>query len=32
MTKLTQTKYRAYPFLIAAIGVLAATGGGFASH
>jgi hypothetical protein len=32
MTKLSQSKYRAYPFLIAAIGVLAASGGGFSSH
>lgn len=29
MTKLTQMKYRAYPFLIAAVGVIAATGAGF---
>ncbi len=29
MTKLTQMKYRAYPFLIAVVGVVAATGGGF---
>jgi hypothetical protein len=25
-------KYRAYPFLIAAIGVIAATGGAFRTH
>ncbi len=29
MTKLTQMKYRAYPFLIAAVGVIAATGAGW---
>jgi hypothetical protein len=32
MTKLTQMKYRTYPFLIAAVGVIAATGGGFRTH
>jgi hypothetical protein len=32
MTKLTQMKYRSYPFLIAAISVVAATGGGFRSN
>jgi len=32
MTKLTQMKYRAYPFLIAAVGVVAATGGGWRMH
>jgi hypothetical protein len=29
MTKLSNLKCRAYPFLIAAVGVVAATGGGF---
>lgn len=32
MTKLTQLKYRAYPFLMSAIGVIAATGGSFRAH
>jgi hypothetical protein len=32
MTKLTQMKYRTYPFLIGAIGVVAAIGGSFRSH
>lgn len=32
MTKLKQMKYRAYPFLFAAISVVAATGGGFRGH
>jgi len=32
MTRLTQMKYRSYPFLIAAIGVVAATGGSFRTH
>lgn len=29
MSKLTEMKYRAYPFLFAAIGVIAATGAGW---
>jgi hypothetical protein len=29
MTKLSQMKFRAYPFLIAAVGVMAAVGGSF---
>jgi hypothetical protein len=29
MSRLSQMKYRAYPFLIAAVGIIAATGGGF---
>jgi len=32
MTKLTQMKYRTYPFLIAGISVFAATGGFFRRH
>jgi hypothetical protein len=32
MTRLTQMKYRAYPFLIATISVVAATGGYFRGH
>jgi len=32
MTKLTQMKYRAYPVLFAALGVVAATGGFFRGH
>jgi len=32
MTKLTQMKYRSYPFLIAAVGVVAAIGGSFRTH
>lgn len=32
MTRLTQMKCRAYPFLIAAVGVIAATGGQFRTH
>ncbi len=32
MTKLTQMKYRSYPFLIAAVTVIAATGGGFRTN
>lgn len=32
MTKLAQMKYRAYPFVIGAISVLAATGGGFRTN
>ncbi|MDX6691639.1 MAG: hypothetical protein QOG15_3096 [Solirubrobacteraceae bacterium] len=32
MTKLTQMKYRSYPFLIGAITVFAVYGGSFSKH
>ncbi len=32
MPKLTQMKYRSYPFLIAAISVIATTGGAFRTN
>jgi hypothetical protein len=32
MTKMSQLKFRAYPLLIAAVGVVAAMGGNFRTH